>query len=165
MMLETIRIVTDHLASAGATGVSTLLAAVPLDGTDTAPSAPTVLDETRSLAVAIGRVPSTLPALTVALDEVVDMDPRTAQGTRDCEVALVLRYVVRGATDTATRGAYYTLRAVERSLDRLVLPSTRGDVTVYSITDRRYLPPMQPLEDQWVVGGLRVVFQVRDNAP
>lgn len=165
MMLETIRIVADHLGGSGATGVSTLLAAVPRDSGDSAPTAPSVLDETRSLTVAIGRAPSSLPALTVALDEVVDMDPRTAQGTRDCEVALVIRYVTRGASDTATRDAYYTLRAVERSLDRMTLPSTRNEISVYSITDRRYLPPMQPLEDQWVVGGLRVVFQVRDNEP
>lgn len=164
MMLETVRIVADHLASGGADGVATLLAAVPRDSGDAAPTAPTVLDETRSLAVAIGRV-TTLPALTVALDEVTDMDPYTAQGTRDAQVALVVRYVVRDATDVATRGAYYTLRAVSQSLDRLTLPSTRNDISVYSITDLRFLPPMQPLEDQWVVGGLRVVFQVRDNAP
>jgi hypothetical protein len=94
---------------------------------------------------------------------VVDLDPRTSQKTRDGEVALLLRYVVRGPTDTATRDWYYTLRAIERSLDRL--PSTtRNGVTLYSVTDMRIVPPMQPLEDQWIVGGLRVVFQVRGDA-
>lgn len=165
MMLETVRIVADHLASAGATGVSAQLAGVPRDAGDSAPTAPGVVDETRSLDVAIGRAPTTLPALTVALDDVVDMDPRTSQGTRDAEVALVIRYVCRGPAQSATRDSYYTLRAVERSLDRLALPSTRNDVTVFSCTDRRYVPPLQPLEDLWVVGGVRVTYQVRDNAP
>jgi hypothetical protein len=163
MILETLRIVADHLASAGATGLAQQIATTPRDSGDAQPAPPTILDETRSLAVALGRTPDTLPALTVSLDDVVDMDPRTSQKTRDGEVAVLLRYVVRGPTDTATRDFYYTVRAVERSLD-LLPHTTRNGVELYSITDMRIVPPMQPLEDQWVVGGLRVVFQVRGSA-
>lgn len=165
MILETIRIVRAHLAAVGSTGLAQQIAATPRDAGDPAPSTPTILDETTSLAVAIGRVPETsLPALTIALDDVVDLDPRSSQKTRDGEVALLFRYIVRGPTDTATRDWYYLCRALERSLDRIAMPSVRNGVELYSITDLRIVPPMQPLEDQWMVGGLRVVFQVRGSA-
>jgi hypothetical protein len=167
VILDTIRIVTDFLASAGATGLGQTLAAVDRDGSDALPATPTVLDETRSLAVALGRVPETqLPALTVSLDDVADLDPRSSQLRRDAEIALHLRYVVRKtATQTAVQEWYYVCDAIARCLDAMARAGarTRNKTSVYSITDCRILPPMDPLEDQWVIGGLRVVLQVRSD--
>jgi hypothetical protein len=165
MILDTIRLVTDVLASPGADGLAQAIAAVARDGSDPLPATPTVLDETRSLAVALGRVPEAqLPALTVALDDVIDLDPRAAQLRRDAEVALHLRYVVRASgAAVGTRDWYYVCDAIVRCLDAMLRTSarTRNKTTVFSVTDCRILPPMDPLEDQWVIGGLRVVLQVR----
>lgn len=165
MILETLRELADALSDP-TTGVAAQLLVLPIDAGDARPSAPTVADETRHFNVAVGRAPATLPALTLAFDEVVDMDPRTAQSTKDAAVALFIRYVTREKdAETAVQDALYTMRAAERVLDRLPLPLLRNGIAVFSCIERRYVPAMQPLEDQWVVSGIRVVMQVRDETP
>lgn len=166
MILEVLRILKDALDTGGSTPLATELAALDLDGSDAVPATPTIVDATRSHDVAVGRAPSTLPALTIAFDEMVDLDPRSSQGTRDGEVAVLFRFVDREPNGaSAVRDALYTLRALERCLDRLPFPITRNQIAMYSCTERRYLSLMKPIEDQWLVAGLRVVFQCRDNAP
>lgn len=163
MLNETIREVHDFLADA-TVGLGAMLAVLPRDGGDPLPSTPTIVNETTSFAVALNRPPATLPALTIALDTVLDLDPNAAQRTRDASVALWLKYVVKTvAANTGTRDAYYVMRALERSLDRWTTARARNGVEIYAVTERAYGTPMQELEDSWIVCGLRVVFQVRDT--
>ena len=166
MILETLRILKDALDTGGSTPLATQLAAITLDNGDAVPATPTIVDATRSHDVAVGRAPATLPALTIAFDEALDLDPRSAQGIRDAEVAVLFRLVAREADGAAAMtDALYTLRALERCLDRLPYPITRNSITVFTCTDRRFLSLMKPIEDQWMVAGVRAVFQVRDLAP
>lgn len=163
MILETVRAVTDHLNDASR-GLGACLATTPRDGSDALPATPAIEDETRSFAVAVGRPPATLPAITVHYDGVVDLDPRSAQRTRDGQVAIVCRYCVREADLAAgTRNAFYVMRALERSLDAMPFPISRNGIELYSVTERQYGGSMQQLGDAWVILSLRLVVQVRET--
>lgn len=163
MILETIRALADHLDD-DTVGVGAKLATTPRDGSDPLPATPTILDETRSFAVALGRPPASLPALTLHLDSVIDLDPRSAQQTRDGQVAVLCRYVCREAdVANGTRDAYYVMRALERSLDVLPFPIARNGIECYSVTERQYGGAMQQVGDAWVILSLRVVVQVRET--
>jgi hypothetical protein len=163
MILETIRALADHLTDP-TVGLGAKLATTPRDGSDPLPATPTIEDETRSFAAALGRPPATLPALTLHYDSVLDLDPRSSQQTRDGQVAVVCRYVVREANlATGTRDAFYVTRALERSLDVLPLPIARNGIELYSVTERQYGGAMQQVGDAWVILSLRVVLQVRET--
>ncbi len=167
MILETLRELADALAADGGSPLVTQLAAVPRDGGDPLPTTPTILDGSRSFDAAIGKAPdNALPALTICFDEVADMDPLTVQQTKDASVAVLFRYIDRDANAaTAVRDALYTMRALERALDRLPFPLTRNGIAVYTCSDRRYLPLPKMVEDQWQIIGLRCVFDTRDTTP
>jgi len=166
MILEVLRILKDALSSGGSTPLATQLSAIPRDGGDSVPTTPTIVDASRSFDAAVGRAPSTLPALTIAFDETVDMDPRSAQGIRDAEVAVLFRYIDKDSNAAnGTRDALYTMRALERCLDRLPFPITRNSIQMYTCMDRRYVSLKTVIEDQWCVVGVRAVFSVRDLAP
>lgn len=125
-MVEVCRLVADWLSGAevDADGsdqsVATHLAAMTFDGTDTAPATPSVVDETRDSNVARGDVPATLPALAVTLEDwTVDAATMsTAEQRGTCRV--LVRYLAETVNSgNATRDAFYVLRAVRRSLERL----------------------------------------------
>lgn len=162
MLLETLRILADHLADP-TVGLGATLATTPRDGSDPLPATPAILEETSDLNVALGRPPASLPALTLTIDGVEDLDPRVAQQTRDASVAVLVRLWYRESeTDAALRDAYYTLRALERSVD-LVPETTRNGVTLYVCTERAYVPKFAVLEDALVLSASRSVWQVRED--
>lgn len=163
MILEVLRVVADHLADP-VHGVAAQLATIPRDAGDAVPTAPTIADESRSLAVALGRPPATLPAITVMQDGLVDLDPRQAQRSRDGQVAIVLRYCVKeGARDDAATDALLVMRACELALDALPLPRTRQRVEVYAVTDLQIGAGARELGTAWALRSLRAVFQARDT--
>lgn len=166
MILEVLRILKDVLSSGGSTPLATQLSAIPRDGGDSVPTAPTIVDASRSFDAAVGRAPSTLPALTIAFDESVDMSPLSTQGIRDASVAVLFRYIDKDANSaSAARDALYTMRALLRCINRLPFPITRNQIAIYTCDDLRFLSLKTVIEDQWCVVGVRAVFSVRDTAP
>lgn len=166
MILETLRILADALGPSGSVPLGTHLAAIPIDAGDTVPTTPIVVDATRNLDVAVGRLPATLPALALSFDELTDLDPFSVQGIRDGHVAVLFKYGDREVNaEVAMQDALYVFRALERALDRLPLPVVRNEISMFTCVERRYVSLGAALNDQWVSAGMRAVFQVRDLAP
>jgi len=165
MILETLRILKDALSSGGSAPLATHIAAVPRDGGDAAPTTPTVVDETRSAAAALGRSPNaTGPALLVSFQSATDDDPKTMQRTGDVTVAVIFRYVDKDATaERAAQDALYVMRALRRALKNIPMPVTRNQVAMYSLQTADYVAIDQKTDDKSTVVGVRATFVVRDN--
>lgn len=177
MILEAVRIVADWLDSAQH-GVNALLAAVPVDGTDsdvTVPPAVTVLDSTRRSDVARGQMPSVtsaeLPALLVTpSDQSIDsQSPAAGLLPSDSSVTVLIRYVTSTLdTAKAERDASQTLRAVSRSLRLLFTTAnsetarTRASVQIVEPRDQRLTTLYESNDDTVVTGGVLVTYRARD---
>jgi hypothetical protein len=130
-MVEVNRMVADWLAgttldSGGASqSVATHLASMTFDGSDTAPALTGgVIDETRDGSAARHDEPTTKPALEVSVQEweVETATMVTTEQRGTCRV--LIRYLADDTTSQhAVRDAYYVMRAVRRSLERLHLPA------------------------------------------
>jgi len=172
VLLEVNRILADWLDDA-TYGVNTKLALVPLDGTDVVPVDVTVFDETRNDRAAMGRIPDTLPAVVVSVQEVEYSDPQQPHVTNevDARVTVLVRYGQREVVgETGLSDAYYTLRAVMMSLRELhtneqAAARARGSVHLSYCDDIRQVPMTQETEDAWVTGAIRATYVVRDLAP
>lgn len=179
MILEPIRVVADWLASGdtGAASVNTLLPLVGRDGGDPAPpSIADVCDETRDAWVARGRLPKptpTLPLLAVSLVEASELDPEMMGSYRRGTVTLSVRYFAnKSDAVTGTRDAHYTMRAVRRSVRRLMNESaaavtarTRGTIYVESCTQMTEAPVWDAQDDAISTGALTLRLTIRDQEP
>lgn len=170
MILETIRIVTDALASSSSYGVNTQIAAVDLDSGDSAPpDVATFVDETRSDAVAVNRITgSTKPvvAVTVGDNTVLVADPMSdvREGTVTIEVSLIYD---NADTAEAKQDFLYTMRAIQRAVRQLMhndnaSARTRNDIHVQSLTGMTIGDVFAPIEDGNVAGTITLEFLVRD---
>ena len=173
MILETIRMFADALAT-GSYGVNAQLTSLTYDGSDPRPaSITTVADETRNNQVAIGRYPSDYPCLTVELDEgaTVVMSGEIGTNNREAEIPVMVRYVQTNLEgDTGNQDAYYTLRAVEKCLAVFMdnvnaSDRVRNYIQILVCNAVEHVELNESTEDAFVTGGLRVRFHVRDIAP
>lgn len=117
------------LDSAGASqSVAVQLAAMACDGSDTAPTAPPVTDETRNSSAARGDYPAGVSGLQVSLVDLrVDTDT-FSQTEQKGTLRVLIRYIGGNKVSAdGLRDAYYVLRGVRRSLHRFHLPA-EGDL-------------------------------------
>lgn len=172
MLLATNRLLADWLADA-TYGVNAKIALLTLDGADSAPADVTVADETRNDQVALGLIPTTLPAVLVSVQEVEYRDPQQPHVTNevDARVTVLIRYAQRAVVaETGLSDAYYTLQAVMMSLRELhtneqASGRTRGTAALYECEDIRQVPMTQEIDDAWVTGAIRATYMIRDTAP
>lgn len=179
-MVEPARIVADWLdgtttdALGADQSIGTHLAALTYDGSDTAPTTPTVTDETRDSVAARGDEPVTKPGLQVSVVELLleagDFSAVVHQGR--CQV--LIRYVDdQTNSGNATRDAYYVLRALRRSLRRLHLAQEnnaarhRNNVSLLpSATEpMRAVKVEAAKEDGGTYTGMLVTYDVQDFDP
>ena len=178
-MVEIARMVADWLSGAkldalGASqSVGTHLAAMGYDGSDVAPTTPTVVDETRNGNAARGDYPATLPALVVSVPEMkMEAGPFTSAEQHGTAQVLV-RYIAENTTsENAVRDGCYILRAVRRSLYRLHGPGEatngrkRNNLAILPSASE----PMQLLksaamrEDADILMGVLVTYDVMELA-
>lgn len=176
-MLEVIRAVSGWLGNA-TYGIGPCLALVPLDGSDTRPSTPTIVEETTTGWVARGEIPEGVsgPTLSVALMEPIDFgepskEAATARLTFGWDAVIGVRYHVRGkASDQGSQDAYYVLRAARGCLQLLDQPISaavsarvRGGVRVERVSSIRLDPPADAPGDAFVVAGLTVTLRCHDT--
>ena len=174
-MLEVIRIVSDWLQDEDY-GVGACLALVPLDGSDTRPSTPSVVEETTTGWAARNEVPNEVsgPVLSVALADAITFGEPSIEASAarlvfswDADVAV--RYHVRGrASDQGTEDAYYVLRAVRACLQLLDQPvgvsaRVRGGVRVDRVSAISMTPPADAPGDAFVSAGLTVTLRCHDT--
>lgn len=176
MILDTVRAWSDWLGN-GTYGVNALIPGLPLDGTDAAPPMlAAIVDETRSGPASRRMIPETLPALIVRLQEASDLSPSVGPNVehRDADVVVATLYAANAtSTEQGYRAAYYTLRAVQRSLAKffdasIAVANTarlRNNVTIYSAKALQHITNFSALEDTDILAGLFITFQVRDSAP
>jgi hypothetical protein len=176
-VVEVVRMVADWLrgdtvdVSAASQSVAVHLAAMTYDGSDTAPTAPTIYEETTDAATARGDMPASLPALTVSIAE-FDMDPATMVSLEQYgKIRVLVRFVAeQSTTASAMRDGYYVLRAVRRSLERLHRAGEhnngryRNSVSLVAGPDPMTLVRFQaPIESPVISAGWIVTYQLRDE--
>jgi hypothetical protein len=169
MILEVLRSVTDWLNDV-TNGVAAQLAAIPLDGSDTAPGIAAIADETRDNSVAQQYLPRSSNAgalIAVNIQEIPLLDPEVETIERDGLAKVLVRVGVTNVdTKDATRDTSYVLRAIVRSL-RLynAATRTRNAIAIYSCEDLRVAALWQPKDDQLITGAVAVTWRFRDTAP
>lgn len=171
MITDVIRQTADWLADA-TTGVNAVRSAVPRDGSDPAPAAVTVFDQTRDAWVALGKIlrekTGAGPMLLVQLHGDVEAPLRTDQLRGWPQVEIAVRYVARNTTrDDLVRDAWQTLRCVQRVLaDRFnAAPGTSWtrNGTQFEVPRARFVPYSEPLDgDELVVAVLLLTFDALD---
>jgi hypothetical protein len=178
-MVEIARMVADWLngtkldVGSASQSIGTQLAALSYDGSDTAPTTPTVYDETRDGNAARGDYPATVPALVVSVTDLrQDAAPFTAveqQGTAQ----VLIRHIADNTTSSnAVRDGYYVLRGVRRSLYRLHGPGEanngrkRNNIAIWTVQDEpmQYVKVTAAREDGDLLTGLIVNYVWRELA-
>ena len=159
-------------ASSASQSVATHLAAMTYDGSDTAPTAPTIYDETTNATVARGDHDGlTLPALTVSIVG-FDMDPATMVSIEQMgRVRVLIRYIEEtDQSSTGNRDGYYVLRAVRRSLERLHRAGEhnngrlRNSVAIIAGPEPMSLVRFEaPIDSPVISTGWIVTYQLRDE--
>jgi hypothetical protein len=176
MILETVRMITDSLASGSAPSysgsVNALLPGITRDGGDASPpSIMTYADETRNAIVASGRYPTSLPSLVVTVDGNTKLNSETHSDVRDADVGLIIRYIQSNVNAaTGNRDAHYTIRAVIQSVANYMKSSNvssrvRNGIQVIECISMELVPLYEPIEDAVCTGALKLVFRVRDTVP
>ena len=178
-MVEVCRMVADWLAGTtlDQTGadqsVATHLATLTYDGSDVAPDAPAVVDETRDQNVARGDLPATVPALAVTLEDwTVDAATMTTNEQRGTAMVLVRWCAATVNSANATRDGLYVMRAVRRSLERLHRAGEetngrrRNSVVIYADPEQamRLVKVTARREDTDVTTGWLVPYRVHELA-
>ncbi|RTL04203.1 MAG: hypothetical protein EKK62_16815 [Acidimicrobiia bacterium] len=133
MILDVVRAVADWLED-GTHGVAAKLAALDLDGSDTAPTGTlSVLDETRDDDAALPRLGLTFPSIRVQAGEVRSLDGEAATYQHVADIPLEI-LIAREATSPAAcvRDLYYTLRATVQSVEALFNETIPAAVTARS---------------------------------
>lgn len=179
-MVEIARMVKDWLdgtkldVSSASQSVGTHLAAMTYDGSDTAPTTPTVTDSTRSSLAARKDQPATLPGLVVTVDECTLEAGPFSQTQHEGRVRVLIRYV-DDETDSAAamRDAWYVLRAVRRSLRRFHLAQEnnagrkRNNLALLPTPEEpmRFAVAEAAPEDGGLFAGVYVTYDLRDLDP
>lgn len=179
-MVEIARMVKDWLdgtkldSSGASQSVGTHLAAMTFDGSDTAPTTPTVTDETQNSLAARGDEPATYPGLQVSVVELTLQAAPMVSVQHEGRCQVLVRYVDDEThSANATRDAYYVLRAVRRSLRRFHLAAEnnaarkRNNVALLPAADEpmRVVKVDAAKEDGGTYAGLLVTYDVRDLDP
>jgi len=159
VIVETVRLIAAWLGDA-THGVGAQLAAMTFDGADTAPDTPTIAEETTNDLVAAGRVGEVAdgPVLGVVSYPLEDGSEASATPGRDVTVRIGVLFADRNADPSdARRDAYYTMRAVQRSLRALALEATvaertRGSVNLLAQSELRIEP--SPPDPQLIDNGI-----------
>ena len=177
-MNEPVRIIADWLgrASLGRTdGLNYHLALVDIDATDTVPAdIKWIGDETRDDRVAQGEDPPKTPAVYVTSDGpfVIDGEIVPNQDVRDLnEVRIAVRYLLpsnHGAN--AVRDAYYSVRAIMKSIAQLMLNDnvddrTRNQFVLQEITSTVGGAVREGIGDFMVTSAVVFTFRARDLDP
>lgn len=173
MILESNRMVSDWFA--GTTyGFNALLASTPLDSGDSRPaSLATITNETEDGNTARGELPALKPALTVAVDQITDLDGQVMTVTRDGRLKLRIRIGVDNADSAAAmRDLSYYLRTALRSWkvftsDAHNADRTRNNIyleTCHEITTAIAWTP-DKAGNSTLSGYLFPIVQLRDLAP
>ena len=167
-----VRLVADWLGNAS-TGINARLATIPLDGTDVAPAALTVLDETRDLDTALGRLPeaTSRPCAQVALTaESEETPPSQSVPTREFTATVGIRLALSNAqAASGARDLYYYAKATLESLRALHAADetgrTRGQVYLEAPTDTLRIATMGVIEhDETVTALITVRYTGRDQS-
>lgn len=175
VFVETLRIVTDYLNDP-TNGVNAMLATLPHDVGDTLQTVQAIVDETRNGVAARERFPQPTtpgPVITVSIVKPATVHTSLDDAYRDCDdVPVAIRYadVNDVASETGTMQAMYAMRAVLKSMKRLMSgppgPRQRNSVELANVHDDvTMVPTFQDIEDKVVTGGLVFHFYVRDMAP
>lgn len=176
MILESLRMVNDWLQDA-TFGVNAKLPGIPLDGSDTVPpDVVSFLEETSNALVARGRLPedaTLLPCLAVLQRGPLDIPAHVNTTYQDGEIILAIWYGARDVdSDDGRQDAYYTMRAVRRSLRELFKDDatpkaarTRGNVSLLP-SGLISLPSAFTIEgDTMVSASLELTVKARDTDP
>ena len=171
MILESIRAVADALNSTSY-GVNVQFDTMAFDGTDSAPpDIAVVADETRDNSVAVGRYPTTFPALVVTVDGDTVLDGEVVSDNRDGDISIIIRYLTKNA-DTAEGNSetLYTLRAVQKCLrdfnsNTNVGDRVRNNIQIIECLKIEHLQLFENISDANITGGIRATFKVRDAQP
>lgn len=181
MRLGAVRIVADWLKD-DTSGYAAVLAALPLDGSDTRPTTVAdsrILDETRDANAAFGRfdglfTPSnTSPVLMVSCTDVVydPAIPIQVGAYAEAMVTVVVRYAQRkvGAAANMADGNYATL-AILGSLRALFLNDNvasrqRNGVELVMAEGLREQGLYQEVDDAWLLAGVELRAQARTIYP
>lgn len=174
MRLEVVRIVADWLAD-GTNGVNALLPGIPLDGGDsTPPVIASIVDETRSGVAARRHFPEDhpTPALFVFTGRDARLMGEVHTHLRDAEISVTIGYVQKAATtENGLRDAFYTMRAVERSLKKLQEQAneasrTRNNIAIIAAREFVYPNVFAEVGGLVMTAGVEAVYElVRDYAP
>ena len=167
MVLATIRAVADALSNP-TYGLAVQLPLVDYDGADTAPSAPSIIDQTRNIDAALGRYNDQDNTVSVFLGEGVEMDGEVRQYYRDGSVPIICRYIRSEAqAEENTSAVFYMLQAIERAL-RVWLSSTtesdrvRSHIMIKSCESLTHEVVTAEQDTVLQVGMIKAVFAVRD---
>jgi hypothetical protein len=174
MILEINRMVADWFSDA-TNGVNAVHASTPIDTGDTRPANfATVTDETRDANVARGELPASLPAVSVAVDVIKNLDGQVCTVTADGRVKLRIRVgVENSASANGIRDLSYYMRSVRRSFRRFMATdassASRTRNSVYLESCLEMDEAIAPVKDQAgntiISGYLFPVIQVRELAP
>lgn len=164
MILQAVRALADRLEDS-TYGVGARLAALSVDSGDTAPAAPTIIDETRDDDGAIGRDPVTSGSyLRVTASEVRGLDGQAAQYLHEGDVPVEITVGVKATSPAnAVRDLYYILRAVVLSLDTMfATTTTRAGVQVYALLSLSAAQVRAELSDHTATGSVLATVRCRD---
>lgn len=173
MILETVRVVSAALENL-TYGVNAQLASLDIDSGDTVPTnIVTIGNETEDFLVAMGRVVTPFPSLSVALDGDADLDGEVLTTIRDAEIPIAIRMgLSNDQAQNGLRDTYYYLRAVIKTLRDLssnsnIADRTRNNICVAEILELTHRPLFREIEDTngIVTGQLIVTYKVRDVNP
>lgn len=151
MIHEAVRIVGAVLRD-GSTGVGALLATMPLDGSDTRATTPTILDETSDSQTALDQYPDGAgPWLQVGAGALREQDI-TVTPSRKTEVDLAIRYSIRSSLTTKVLGdARQVERAIRRVLSQLPQQSNsvklRNQAQLFHVTNYTANEARTPTDD------------------
>jgi hypothetical protein len=181
MELEVIREIGDWLGgvSTPTYGVNALLAGVPRDAGDPVPPNVTVTDETRDAVTARGKgaqqITESGAQLQVLLFEDYEKEPELVtlgeevQDSSELQVLIWYRRPDNATPAIAKRNASYTMRAVTRSLNRLMMNVSaaareRNQVQLVSLQGFRRVPVLVT-NDPLATSAIVLTCQVRDESP
>lgn len=171
MIVETLRAVTDALAT-GSYGVNYQISNLTVESGDSAPpELVAVVDETRSDEVAVGRYPSTLPALMVTLEGNPTLQGDVVSDSRDGEVSVLIRYIVSESdTSKSVTDSYNTMRAVLRTLKEFnsntqAQARLRNGIQIVECLSIEMVQTFKNIDDAYVTGAVTARFRVRDCEP
>lgn len=173
MILHVVERVATWLGN-GTYGVNALLPGVPRISPDTQPPNVTILDERQHGAAARGQFKrdQTFPVLMVRVPDDVELRPALDFAVRDApNLSVLIAYATKNQDSAAAaRDTYYTMTALERSLQRLWVNGaqsdrTQGTVSLVMPAALRQVKLYAPLVDTVETTAILATYYVRDTSP